>query len=175
MRKFVGESANESIKVGPVTSIETFKSDVENLRDWKDPNNQASYVKIILQFVGMYFGYKTVSTLENGKTEVLNEKYPKEYIKMLYDIAREKLPAPQELVDERCKLRFLFATDKENEMFYRYLAVFVFGFDGIAYLAEKSNFLSDAKESGLIYDSYNINMDTLNSITEQVSPNSIKM
>ena len=54
------------IKVGPITSIDDFAREVECIGDWRDPKNQASYVKIMLQLVGMYHGYRTDLTLDDG-------------------------------------------------------------------------------------------------------------
>ena len=176
MRKFIEESEKEPIKVGPITSIENFANEVEHLGDWKSPYNQAAYVKIMLQFVGMYFDYKNNSMLDDGKIENVGGKEQKEYMQMLYNIARKKFPSANDLLDKRGKLQFLISFDEENEMFYRYLAVFVYSFDGISYLAEKSHFVSEVQESGMVYYASDNITDTLsdNNI-QQVSNNSKKI
>lgn len=166
---YVYKNCSAYIKVGPITSIDDFVREIECIGDWKDSKNQALYVKIILQFIGMYNGYRTNLTLDDGIEGKFKGNYPREYVEKLIDVIAEKFPKTEDIFIDN-KLRPEFDIDDEDRMFYRFLGSFNAGKDyGISFLAERTNFVAEARESGIIYDDSKVNIDVVRNMIQQAN------
>lgn len=167
---YVKKNCYSLVRVEPITSIRDFSREIDKLGDWKDPKNHAAYVKIMLQFVGMYSGYRIDLTLEDGIEGKFQGNYPSAYIDELIEILKTKFPTMKDIY-WGSELYPQFENDDDE--FYRYLGNFCRPY-GISILAEHTKFLAAARESGMVYDDSRIDLETIRSMAKQVTNSNVK-
>ena len=161
---YISNNCYKNTIVHPITSIDEFKKEIDALGDWRDPNNQEAYCKIMLQLCEMYYGYDLYIDLEEEISGRFKGYYPNKYINMLVDILKDKFPYSNEIFDVNGNLYPTF--DNEDKDFYVYLGNFNAG-NGINILAGLGRFVSAAYESGLAYSDSGINLDIIRNMVEQ--------
>lgn len=170
--RYAYDNCSAYISVGPITSIEDFENEIANLGDWRNPQNQAAYVKIMLQIVSMNAeGYNVPLTTEEGITGQFAASYPKEYFDRLIECIAKKFPKAEDIFVND-KLKPEFSINDEDSDFYAYLGNFNAGREyGIVSL-EQMGFIDEAGKSEMLYDDSNMDMDTVRRIFQQVKQDS---
>ena len=164
---YIRENCQVNIWVGPITSVKEFKKQVDELGDWRNPENQLEYYKIMVQIAGMEQGYEIELKLEDEIKGIFYGKYSTAYLQKLYDVMKEKFPATEDIFGKDGNMRpELIGEDSE---FYEYLGYFDCGRNYEA-LDHYFNFRSKAEEAGIIYKkSYIISGLTLETIRDTIA------
>ena len=168
---YIDNNCYAAIKVYPIVSLEAFEKEVENLGDWRNPENQFGFCKIMLQLVSMYSGYNINLELEDGIKGEFHGNYPEEFMHQLYEIIRGKFPTSDEIFNDNGRLRPEF--EGEDSEFYYYLGNFS---NGASVLAERlHSFFPAMHDAGLRYDDSQINIDIIRNMKNQGQKQALKV